>query len=89
VDFDGVTELLPFYEALEDGAEIMWADRGALKLSDLRQRAASLQDVKPIWRVPIRTTTHGDRCAKLSRNEPDPYSSAKCAKEQGLKLPMA
>ena len=36
--FEGVTELLPIYEPLEDGAEIMWAEHEPAKLSHLRQR---------------------------------------------------
>jgi len=44
--FEGVTELLPIYEALEDGAEIMWAEHESVRLADLRERAASLQEVR-------------------------------------------
>ena len=34
--FEGVTEVLPIYEALEDGAEIMWSERAPRKLKNLR-----------------------------------------------------
>jgi hypothetical protein len=44
--FEGVTELLPIYEPLEDGAEIMWAVHESVRLSELRERAVSLQDVR-------------------------------------------
>jgi len=39
--FEGVTEVLPIYEELGDGAEIMWENRGMRKLSTL------LRSVKP------------------------------------------
>jgi hypothetical protein len=35
--FEGVTELLPIYEDLEDGAEIMWAKHAPRKLKNLRK----------------------------------------------------
>ena len=34
--FEGVTQVLPIYEALEDGAEIMWNERTPRKLKNLR-----------------------------------------------------
>jgi len=34
--FEGVTEVLPIYEELEDGAEIMWRERTPRKLKNLR-----------------------------------------------------
>ena len=34
--FEGVTEILPIYEELQDGAEIMWAERNPRKLSNIR-----------------------------------------------------
>lgn len=40
--FEGVTDLLPIYEPLEDGAEIMWAEHEGVKLRELRQRAKPL-----------------------------------------------
>jgi hypothetical protein len=44
--FEGVTDLLPIYEPLEDGAEIMWAEHKGVKLSELRQRAKPLSAFK-------------------------------------------
>jgi hypothetical protein len=34
--FEGVTELLPVYEDIEDGAEIMWAQHSPKMLKTLR-----------------------------------------------------
>lgn len=48
--FEGVSELLPIYEPLEDGAEIMWADRGSVELSKLRKRAMSLEQIREQFR---------------------------------------
>ena len=36
--FEGVTELLPIYEPLSDGCEIMWANHRPKKLRNLRSR---------------------------------------------------
>jgi hypothetical protein len=36
--FEGVTELLPIYEKLGDGAEIMWAERRSQTLKTIRKR---------------------------------------------------
>lgn len=44
--FEGITELLPIYEPLEDGAEIMWAEHDAIGLGELRRRAKSLHEFK-------------------------------------------
>ncbi len=33
----GITEVLPIYEELTDGAEIMWTERAPRKLKNLRQ----------------------------------------------------
>lgn len=35
--FEGVTQLLPVYEELEDGAEIMWVEHRSRKLRTLRK----------------------------------------------------
>lgn len=43
--FEGITELLPIHEPLEDGAEIFWTDRGALRLRDLRSRTRTLDAI--------------------------------------------
>lgn len=37
-EFLGMTEVLPVYEELVDGAEIMWCSRNARKLKNLRKR---------------------------------------------------
>lgn len=34
--FEGITEVLPIYEEIEDGAEIMWRERTPRKLKNLR-----------------------------------------------------
>ena len=36
--FEGVTELLPIYEPLADGSEIMWANNRPTKLKNIRAR---------------------------------------------------
>ena len=36
--FEGVTELLPIYEELEDGAEIMYREHKPTKLKELRKK---------------------------------------------------
>jgi len=35
--FEGVTELLPIYEELEDGSEIMYREHNPTKLKNLRK----------------------------------------------------
>lgn len=35
--FEGVTEILPIYEEIEDGSEIIWAKHKPRKLKNLRQ----------------------------------------------------
>jgi hypothetical protein len=37
--FEGITDLLPIYEALADGSEIMWARHAPRKLRNIRKRA--------------------------------------------------
>ena len=37
--FEGVTDLLPVYEELEDGVEIMWANHAPRKLKNIRKHA--------------------------------------------------
>ncbi|AXQ30477.1 DUF4288 domain-containing protein [Solimonas sp. K1W22B-7] len=34
--FEGITEILPIYEKIEDGAEIMWAEHKPRKLKNIR-----------------------------------------------------
>jgi uncharacterized protein DUF4288 len=36
--FEGLVDLLPVYEPLRHGAEILWTDRGTLTLRAIRQR---------------------------------------------------
>lgn len=43
--FEGVTEVLPIYEELEDGAEIMWAERGPRKLRNIRKRGLQKDEI--------------------------------------------
>ena len=42
--FEGVTDLLPIYEPLEDGAEIMWAEHQPRKLKNLKNRVKGRDD---------------------------------------------
>lgn len=44
--FEGVTEVLPVYEELEDGAEIMWAEHAPRKLKNLRKRVGEKDDFR-------------------------------------------
>lgn len=44
--FEGVTELLPIYEELEDGSEIMWAEHTPRKLKNLRKLVRERDDLK-------------------------------------------
>lgn len=44
--FEGITDLLPIYEHLEDGAEIMWAEHESVKLSKLRSRSVTLAQIR-------------------------------------------
>ncbi|KRD74883.1 DUF4288 domain-containing protein [Lysobacter sp. Root983] len=43
--FEGMTELLPIYEELADGAEIMWAEHEPTRLEHLRQRICSRDEL--------------------------------------------
>jgi hypothetical protein len=42
--FEGVTELVPIYEQLEDGAEILWAENKPQKLKNIRSRVSKLNN---------------------------------------------
>ena len=44
--FEGVTELLPIYEELEDGSEIMWAEHSPRKLKSLRKYVRECDELK-------------------------------------------
>jgi hypothetical protein len=35
--FEGITEVVPVYEELEDGAEIMWSEREGVTLREIRK----------------------------------------------------
>jgi hypothetical protein len=48
--FEGITDLLPIYEALEDGAEIMWAVHDSVELRKLRSRSVSLEEIRERFR---------------------------------------
>lgn len=37
--FEGISEVMPIYEDLEDGSEIMWANHGSRKLKTIRRWA--------------------------------------------------
>ncbi len=52
--FEGITELLPIYEALGDGAEIMWEEETGVSLARIRERALTLEDIKGNLRPPPR-----------------------------------
>jgi hypothetical protein len=43
--FEGITMLLPIYEALEDGAEIIWQEHKATKLKNLRKLIRNRDEV--------------------------------------------
>ena len=47
--FEGVTKLLPIYEKLGDGAEIIWADHGMRKLATMRKRARTKRELLHDW----------------------------------------
>jgi hypothetical protein len=44
--YEGVTEILPIYEELEDGAEIMWRDIKPRKLRNLKAMVGKVSDFK-------------------------------------------
>ncbi|KMM75016.1 hypothetical protein ACP93_13625 [Xanthomonas sp. NCPPB 1128] len=44
--FEGVTELMPIYESLEDWSEIMYEEQESMRLDALRQRVMSLEALK-------------------------------------------
>jgi hypothetical protein len=43
-EFVGITNVLPIYEALEDGAEIFWTERPSRKLKTLRRWVKSKEE---------------------------------------------
>lgn len=48
--FEGITDLLPIYEPLNDGAEIMWEEHDAESLRSLRERSLSLEQIRKRFR---------------------------------------
>lgn len=44
--YEGITELLPIYEELEDGAEIMWCENNPRKLKNLKKIVRNKEDFK-------------------------------------------
>lgn len=44
--YEGITELLPIYEELDDGAEIMWSERNPRKLKNLQKLVKKKGDFK-------------------------------------------
>jgi hypothetical protein len=44
--FEGLTELLPIYDALEDGAEVIWAEHGPRKLKNLKKIVRARDEFK-------------------------------------------
>ncbi len=44
--YQGITELLPIYEDLVDGAEIMWGEHNPKKLKNLQARCKKLNEFK-------------------------------------------
>lgn len=44
--FEGISDLIPIYEPLEDGAEIMWTEHEAVKLNKLRSMSYSVDELR-------------------------------------------
>ena len=44
--FEGISDLVPIYEPLEDGCEILWTEHEALKLGKLRSMARSVDELR-------------------------------------------
>ncbi|WP_020412077.1 DUF4288 domain-containing protein [Microbulbifer variabilis] len=40
----GIREVLPIYESLEDGSEIMWTDRGKMNFSEIDSKVISKEE---------------------------------------------
>ena len=43
--YEGIIELLPIYEEIDDGSEIMWAERRSKKLKNIQAIALAKEDV--------------------------------------------
>lgn len=46
--YEGITELLPIYEELEDGSEIMWREHNPTKLKNLKRYIKHKEDFQEI-----------------------------------------
>jgi len=44
--FEGISDLVPIYEPLEDGCEILWTEHEALKLGKLQSMARSVDELR-------------------------------------------
>lgn len=44
--FEGVSDLVPIYEPLEDGAEIIWKEYESIKLAKLRSMARTVDELR-------------------------------------------
>jgi len=44
--FEGISVLVPIYEPLEDGCEILWTEHEALKLGKLQSMARSVDELR-------------------------------------------
>ena len=44
-EYLGITEVIPIYEDLEDGAEIAWTSHNPKKLKNLKSRVKSLEEL--------------------------------------------
>jgi hypothetical protein len=47
--FEGLTELLPIYEKLEDGSEIMWAEHSPRTLKNIRSSGKTKKQFHQKW----------------------------------------
>ena len=46
--YEGITELLPIYEELEDGAELMWRENKPKKLKNIKSFIKDIKDFKEL-----------------------------------------
>jgi hypothetical protein len=57
--FEGITELLPIYEALEDGAEIMWKEHKPRKLRSLKKLVRGQRGFKQVPNLSFKADASG------------------------------
>jgi hypothetical protein len=43
--FAGISMLLPVYEDIEDGAEILWADHGLMRISKIKKLTKTMHQL--------------------------------------------